>query len=67
METEEIAMSDNGKAFNLFVPNLIKQLLNEKASDEEKEKLLDVVLILLRNTTKLDQKLHSSGSFSNLI
>lgn len=62
-----IVLSEDNKAFDIFPPNMIKELANENTANEEKWKLLEVATSFLKSTKRLNQKFSSSASFANFI
>lgn len=62
-----VALSDNNMAFNIFPKNTIHELLNESISSDERCKLLEITLSFMRSTKRLEEKFHSSASFSKFI
>ena len=63
ISNSSIPLSDNGLAFNIFPQNTISEVLKENLPNEERIKLLEVMISFLKSARELNKNFHSSNSF----
>jgi len=63
VSNSSIPLSDNGLAFNIFPQNTISEVLKENLPNEERIKLLEVMISFLKSARELNKNFHSSNSF----
>ena len=64
---DKIIVSDTNMAFNFFPYGSIKELINAECTNDERHKMLDVMLTLMKSISNIDDKFKTSASFANFM
>lgn len=64
---EMVIVSDTNMAFNLFPYGSIKELVNTDTTNEERQKMLDLMLSHIKSISNIDEKFKTAASFAKFM